>query len=190
MLFWHILAARIRGCTLNSIEVGLMINDTKNNDDEGLLFILCLCLIAACVWAPHHKESTKINTPKNVKEVSHEASAKIVPQYTINYEIELGSIYTGDQTPIVHRGSMAIVGDFIPAANGLPVTGYFPDHFDIDFKPWEGERAILRIPSCATRVVSLVSCEGAANGIYMTTEVETGEHEALVRARPLIRTRL
>jgi hypothetical protein len=165
-----------------------MRSNARRSNDEGAFFILCLCLIAVCVLAPHHKESTRINTPKTVKEVSHEALTKVVPPYTVNYEIELGSIYTGDQTPIVHRGSMTIVGDFIPAANGLPVTGYFPDHFAINFDTWEGEQATLLIPSCATKTISWASCDGAINGFLMTSEVEVGQHEAFVRARPLIRT--
>ncbi len=106
---------------------------------------------------------------------------------TIQYEITFDSFYTGDQSLISYTGSLQReIGSCDRGDNGLPIDGYFPIHMLLPFTRWNGQRAVLLVPTCGFGVTSLLKPDGlnGSYGIYMTTVVDTSSNVVTIRAYP------
>ena len=139
-------------------------------------FVLVLVLLAVCILIKN--EPTTHNHLN--KETAPKIRVELVP-YTIDYEVQYGSIYTGDQTPMIHRGTITVDGGFDRGDNGLPITGYFPLHCLVHTNDFD-----LLAPVCSTEVAAFLRGNGASNGVLMTTEVEEFQDRVLyLKSRPL-----
>jgi hypothetical protein len=112
---------------------------------------------------------------------------RTISKAVVDYEIEYGTIYTGDQTPIIHKSTLTISENNGNGTgeNGLPIMGFGPDHSDITFKLYNGEEATLHIPVLALKQAGGLLEIKNSNGTYMTVEVSKKENGTFfVRAFP------
>lgn len=122
----------------------------------------------------------------------HKVQEKAMIKIPVNYEIQFGSIYTGDQTPMVYHGidSVAVNKDFGIGYGGLPITGFAPTHSQLSLN-LGGERATLYI-ACGTPIPpdpswkpdGLLTIDGVQNRVPMKVEVFREENNVLVKASP------
>ena len=106
-------------------------------------------------------------------------------RYEIDYEIEYGSVYTGNQSPVITRGTFILNSEFPPGSNGLPVNGVAPNHLAINFQPWKGAQYTLHVPTCCPEPASIVTSDGSRGVASMLATVEQRNDQLLVKARPL-----
>lgn len=109
-----------------------------------------------------------------------------VASMKVEYQIQYGTIYTGDQTPIIYKGFTSIPikeGNGI-GANGLPISGIFPTHSDLVFN-LNGSQATLHIPTLLLdSVTGLLELKDLSRAL-MTVRVSKKENGAfLIQAFP------
>ncbi|MDD4902376.1 MAG: hypothetical protein PHE24_04530 [Patescibacteria group bacterium] len=140
-----------------------------------LFFVFLLASLLVPPWplpvSVVERTVEKSSLPKCARE------AGVLQKVKVDYEIEYGTIYTGDQTPIVHRGSVIISTkkDVGIGSNGLPILGFFPLHSDITFKLYNGEEATLHIPVLSLKQVNGLLEFKDLNHMFMTVEVSKKE---------------
>jgi hypothetical protein len=116
-----------------------------------------------------------------------EAKVTTQPQFVkVSYQVQYGSIYTGDQTPLIYCGEqkLPIVDGLGP--NGLPIAGYFPTHANLPLALYGGRDATLHVPCMsADSVVSFLDIPGARYPIYLSARVRKGsDGTVFIRATP------
>ena len=155
----------------------------RNNDGFEAILVASAVLILFGDWS----EEPKCRGDHKVA-MEQEVPAPEPNVYTVSFEVELDSIYTGNQTMLVYQSEEIIeVPSWYSEHDGLPVTGLFPGHTRVTFTRYNGEECILRVPVVAKVVTALVTCEGTQNNIYMTaTVMESNTDGAHIRAVPFI----
>ncbi|MDP3974804.1 MAG: hypothetical protein Q8P88_00760 [Candidatus Jorgensenbacteria bacterium] len=103
----------------------------------------------------------------------------------VAYEVEYGSIYTGDQTPIVYRGEKELtVSSLGIGTNGLPIEYLFPVEARVVFD-MNGRKAVLHIPTVSDVVTGFIRIDDTDQFHLMTVEVtRRPDNVMVVRAAP------
>lgn len=151
----------------------------KNRDDGWLVFLLAFLIFTMMFEDDEPQKVIVVEVEPEITEVIPD------PHYEINYEIEYGTVYTGNQSPVITRGTFVLDGQFRPGSNGLPANGFAPSHLAIDFQPWKGAEYTLHVPTCCPEPASIVTSNGLHNITPMLAIVEQQNGQLLVKARPL-----
>jgi hypothetical protein len=148
----------------------------------SLFLLFCLSVIFSVF-----KQTVEIPERLSLHRPRQSSNMEEPQKIKVEYEIEYGSFYTGNQTSIFCRGMilMSIKKDFGAGVNGMPISGIFPVHSDLFFEIF-GQKAILRVPcSLAGNTVGLLEVDGS-NKIPMTIAVaQKSDGYFLVKAFPL-----
>lgn len=156
-------------------------------NDGALVFFFIFLLIAVFQSTKDKKDNPPVSEKVVVKERVEKSLVKTV---IIQYKIEYGSVYTGDQSPIFHTGVQKVstnqYGDI--GANGLPISEWFPTGTKFPFKINE-RQALLRILSRSNNEVGLMEIQGQENRIFMSVVVKKESVDKFtVTAKPFVKT--
>lgn len=148
-----------------------------SNIIAGLGIMLCPLVLAVMLVI-------RIFSPSGTTEVRVPVEPKFV---RVNYQVQYGSIYTGDQTLLIYRGAqeLPIVDGLGP--NGLPIAGYFPTHADLPLSLYGGRNATLHVPCMeAESVNSYLEIRGTRAPVYLSAMVTKGSDGTIfLRAVPM-----
>jgi len=165
---------------------------------EGLVFaalILYVMTFLISSLVSNDADISKLEASSNVVEVHSVVVESALPTVKIDYEVQYGSFYTGNQTPIVHYGSDEVVVNESYGIGyvGLPITGYgIPIHSQISLNLGDNDATLFI--ACGGPIANepwqpngLLRVEGVLNGIIMNVSVVPNEDGTiLVRADPKI----
>ncbi|TSC52457.1 MAG: hypothetical protein LiPW41_227 [Parcubacteria group bacterium LiPW_41] len=172
----------------------LLIKERKvNRQQESFRVFLGICaffvlFLLGIIFSP---KGIPVRIVNEKESVSHEEKSNVQKtvekKILIRYEIEYGSIYTGDQTPVIHKGiTFVSVNENGIGRNGLPIHGYLPTHSKMNVNLF-GSKNILHIPTIPSDVESVTSYlerSRIENPCFMDTRVvKVKENEFFVFAK-------
>jgi len=141
-----------------------------------IVFVVFFLPVIICFWGGNPEQGSE---QREVSEVC------------VNYQIQHGSVYTGDQTPVVYEGIETLeVNENGLGANGLPIMGFFPTHAKLSFILNNGDRYVLYIPVIdKSPVISLaMNSENSKNNrILFRTKIERRDSQIFIEAISLTR---
>lgn len=182
-------------------------NDGIGKSSRLTTLVIIVCLVVF-VWVLLPEKKNKPNPPMSLEEellleqlkfykAQNKIISKSLPSQSqpikkgvlVEYKISIESIYTGNQTPVWIEGEQffkGVVGkDLNVGRNGLPVTGIFPDHVDLNFKKINGEEMILNVPVTKPVMAAIAGKKGSREIIWLIARIEKkGEGRVLVVAEP------
>lgn len=165
-----------------------------NKEQESFRVFLGICafftlFLLGIIFSPKGIPVRIINEKESV---SHEEKSNVQKteekKILVRYEIEYGSIYTGDQTYVVHKGTTYVSEKTENGfgENGLPIHGWMPAETRIPIKLFNS-KAILHIPTVKTDngiVVSYLERFGVEYPCFIDARVsKIKEAEFLISAK-------
>lgn len=153
--------------------------------NDGYLVFALFFLLLAMIFSVAEKE--RVETPMEEMPAIVDVPPAPPPIVRVRYEVEYGSFYTGDQTPIIHRGlkELPIVEGFGIGTNGLPIHHFAPTlSSQLPFTLKNGEDAILHISCNAPRTTGFLEFVGKEYHSFMDVEVTQDPAGISVRAAP------
>jgi len=154
----------------------------RNRDKEStslfLIAIITFFLLAViCFWGESPEQGSE--------------QKKVYTGIRVNYQIQYGSIYTGDQTPIIYKGTEIFkVNENGLGANGLPVMSFPPACAKLPFTLNNGDLYVLYVPVDRPVAVSYAMIRDiimVKRHIAFRTQVEKRDNQVFIRATPLTR---
>lgn len=147
--------------------------------NEFSLVITILCLVMSIILQTSKDEKAENIQPPS-KKTTQTSKASYVKVF---YEIEYGTIYTGNQTSVLYKGidSLKITENGVGEC-GLPITGYFPTHSEVSFKIWNSPAKLL-IACASNKPSGVLKISDYVNSFIMNTEVrKISASEILIKA--------
>ncbi|MFW0862097.1 MAG: hypothetical protein ACKKL6_00735 [Candidatus Komeilibacteria bacterium] len=170
--------------------------DNKMRDDGFLIVMIWFLLVVVPLFmVENNNNDTHVQeeVPVEVVESGPVVIETVLSAVKVEYEIQYGSFYTGDQTLIFHRGSSEIKAKegYGIGYGGLPITSYgWPVHSEFVFELGDSEATLFI--ACAGPIANepyqpngLFRAPGAANAILMDIDLKSNEDGSIfVKAKP------
>ena len=150
----------------------------------GGLFFFSIFLLIAIFSTIQDKKISHKNIVVEKKTETH------VKDFTIQYNVAYGSVYTGDQSPIIYTGNCIVstneYGDV--GGNGLPVSEWAPQATKFSFTMGE-KKALLRILSKSNNEEGLLEIENQSNRILMSVDIQkNNDRRFTISAKPFVKS--
>ncbi|MFH1193039.1 MAG: hypothetical protein V1656_01855 [Candidatus Jorgensenbacteria bacterium] len=158
----------------------------RHPESAAIFFIFLVGFLVGLLFNPSDPKPIRVMIePTTVENVSPPAPEP-VRSVTVAYEVEYGSFYTGDQTPLVYYGTKELaVSSLGIGKNGLPIEVFAPTSACITFD-MNGRRATLYVPTGEKEVAGLLRFDNPGRNAYlMAVKVaRRADNVMVVRAVP------